>query len=97
MTVAGLRTARLTLRGLRESDTEAVVEVFAAPEMSAHHDFSEPRVRVMVRERLDGRYPPGLGHWVVEHDGAVIGLAHLRPSTELPGGLAEIVHVALPG
>lgn len=27
MTVADLRTARLTLRGLRESDTEAVVEV----------------------------------------------------------------------
>jgi RimJ/RimL family protein N-acetyltransferase len=90
MTVADLRTARLTLRGLRESDTEAVVEVFAAPEMSAHYDFSEPRVRAMVRKRLDGRYPPGMGHWVVEHDGAVIGLAHLRPSAELPGGLAEI-------
>jgi RimJ/RimL family protein N-acetyltransferase len=90
MTVADLRTARLTLRGLRESDTEAVVEVFAAPEMSAIYDFSEAPVRRMVRRRLDGHHPPGMGHWVIERDGAVIGLAHLRPSKELPGDLAEI-------
>ena len=94
MTVADLRTARLTLRGLRESDTEAAVEVFAASEMSAHYDFSEPRVRAMVRKRLDGRYPPGMGNWVVEHDGAVIGLVGGGPHY---GGGPHRVHVALPG
>jgi RimJ/RimL family protein N-acetyltransferase len=90
MTVPDLRTARLLLRGLRESDAEAVVEVFAAPEMSEFYDFPEAATRRMVRKRLDGRHPPGMGHWVVEHEGAVIGLAHLRPSAELPGDLTEI-------
>jgi RimJ/RimL family protein N-acetyltransferase len=90
MTVPDLRTARLLLRGLRESDEEAVVDVFAAPEMSEFYDFSEAAVRRMVHARVNARNPPGMGHWVVEHEGAVIALAHLRPSKELPGGLIEI-------
>jgi RimJ/RimL family protein N-acetyltransferase len=31
-----------------------------------------------------------MGHWVIELDGAVVGIGHLRPSWELPGEVAEI-------
>ena len=90
MTVPDLHTSRLVPRGLRESDTEAVVEVFKHPEMSTIYDFSEASARRGVHARLSGIYPPGMGHWVLELAGAVVGLAHLRPSAELPGDLAEI-------
>jgi L-amino acid N-acyltransferase YncA len=38
--------------------------------------------------RYDG--PRETGDWVLEFDGAVVGLAHLRHSTELPAGVADI-------
>jgi RimJ/RimL family protein N-acetyltransferase len=31
-----------------------------------------------------------MGHWVIELDGEVVGIAHLRPSWELPGEVAEL-------
>ncbi|MDQ7803308.1 GNAT family N-acetyltransferase [Amycolatopsis sp. A133] len=68
-----LETPRLTLRPLTEADREAVVKVFAGPEMSRY--FSGPA---------------GQGHWVIERDGEVIGVAHLRPSRELPGEVPEL-------
>ncbi|WP_410649419.1 GNAT family N-acetyltransferase [Amycolatopsis sp. cmx-4-54] len=88
-----LETARLRLRALTEADTDAIVEFFADPEMSAHFamPLTEPeRVREMVGRRLSYDGPAGMGHWTIERDGAVIGLAHLRPSQELPGDVPEI-------
>ncbi|WP_439378532.1 GNAT family N-acetyltransferase [Amycolatopsis lexingtonensis] len=88
-----LATPRLTLRPLTEADREAVVKVFADPEMSRYFaaDFSDPAAAsAMVDRRLAFRGPPGQGHWVIERDGEVIGVAHLRPSGELPGGVPEL-------
>ncbi|MDI5981478.1 GNAT family N-acetyltransferase [Amycolatopsis magusensis] len=88
-----LSTERLTLRGLTREDTDAVLRVFADPEMSRFFqaDFSDPaRCREMIDRRLSYDGPPELGHWVLEQDGEVIGLAHLRPSWELPGNVTEL-------
>ncbi|GAA3532100.1 GNAT family N-acetyltransferase [Amycolatopsis ultiminotia] len=88
-----LATGRLRLRPLVPADSEAVVALFADPGMSRYFatDFSDPaRARGLVAERVAARSPSGQGHWVLEHDGAVIGLASLRPSSALPGATAEI-------
>ncbi|GAB3563407.1 GNAT family N-acetyltransferase [Amycolatopsis endophytica] len=93
MTVPDLGTDRLRLRGLHAADTEAVVRVFADPAMSRYFeaDFSDPdQCRASIARRLTYTGPDGTGHWVIERDGTVIGLAHLRPSAELPGDLMEI-------
>jgi len=91
--VPALRTERLVLRGLERHDTEAIVRVFAEPEMSRYFaaDFSDPvQCREMVERRLAYTGPAGTGHWVLELGGEVVGLAHLRPTKELPGHLPEI-------
>lgn len=88
-----LTTARLRLRALTEADSEAAVAVFSAPEMSRFFkaDFSDPvQAREMVARRLAYDGPAGQGHWAIERDGEVAGIAHLRPSTELPGGVSEL-------
>lgn len=93
MSVPTLYTQRLTLRGLEPVDTEAIVGIFADPEMSRFFaaDFSDAaQCRAMVERRLAYDGPDGMGHWVLEHDGELVGLAHLRPTRELPGELAEI-------
>ena len=93
MTVPELTTARLRLRQLVEDDRDAVVKVFSDPEMSRYFtvDFSDPATaHAMIDRRLDWKGPAGQGHWAVEHEGDVIGVAHLRPSGELPGRVAEI-------
>lgn len=94
MTLPALTTARLVLRQLVEADREAVVKVFSDPEMSRFFaaDFSDPAAAsAMVDRRLSSRGPAGQGHWVIERDGEVVGVAHLRPSGELPGGAPERV------
>lgn len=93
MTLPTLTTARLRLRQLVEADRDAVVKVFSDPEMSRYFaaDFSDPAAAsAMVDRRLAYRGPAGQGHWAIERDGEVIGVAHLRPSWELPGGVAEL-------
>ena len=88
-----LRTERLVLRGLESGDTDAAIRVFADPEMSRFFDadFSDPlQAGAMVERRLAYDGPEGMGHWVIELDGEVVGIAHLRPSWELPGEVAEL-------
>ena len=89
----GITTPRLVLEPLADGHADAVVELFAAPEMSTYlgADLSDRELaRAMVRGRLAYEGPPELGQWVLRLDGALVGLAHLRPSYELPGGLPEI-------
>jgi RimJ/RimL family protein N-acetyltransferase/catechol 2,3-dioxygenase-like lactoylglutathione lyase family enzyme len=93
MTLPTLTSARLRLRQLVEADRESVVKVFSDAEMSRFFaaDFSAPAAaNAMVDRRLAYRGPAGQGHWVIERDGEVIGVAHLRPSWELPGGVPEL-------
>jgi RimJ/RimL family protein N-acetyltransferase len=93
MSVPTLWTGRLTLRGLETTDTDAVLRVFADPDMSRYlgADFSDPeQCCAMVERRLAYDGPDGTGHWVLELGGEIVGLAHLRPSWELPGEVPEI-------
>jgi RimJ/RimL family protein N-acetyltransferase/catechol 2,3-dioxygenase-like lactoylglutathione lyase family enzyme len=81
------------LRGIEAVDAEAVVKMFADPGMSRFFDadFSDPlQAKEMVERRLAYDGPAGMGHWVIELDGEVVGIGHLRPSWELPGNIAEI-------
>ncbi|MFB8275758.1 GNAT family N-acetyltransferase [Nocardia colli] len=88
-----LETERLTLVPLRAEHTDAVVAVFAHKSMSTYIDIDfgvEGNAREMVQRRLAYDGPPRMGHWVILHEGTVVGLGHLRPSWELPGDLPEI-------
>lgn len=90
---AVLRTERLVLRPFRAPEAEAVAEVFADAAMSRYlgADLTDRTVvRAMLDRRLSYAGPAQLGHWVVVHHDVVIGLAHLRPSWELPAELPEI-------
>jgi RimJ/RimL family protein N-acetyltransferase len=88
-----LSSDRLVLEPLAERYADDVVDLFADPAMSSllGADLSDPTLaRRMVDNRLAYDGPPELGHWAVLLDGVLVGLAHLRPSGELPGGLPEI-------
>ncbi|OXM39309.1 GNAT family N-acetyltransferase, partial [Amycolatopsis alba DSM 44262] len=64
-----IKTARLRLRALTETDTEAIVKLFADPALSAHFaaPLTEPdQIREMVGRRLSYDGPAGMGHWAIE-------------------------------
>ena len=87
-----LHTERLTLRPIRADDTDPLVALFADPELGRHHedDLTDPaEIRRLVRRRLDYRGPKGTGDWIFELNGEVVGIGHLRASTELPDGVFE--------
>ncbi|MCP3801242.1 GNAT family N-acetyltransferase [Allokutzneria sp. A3M-2-11 16] len=93
MKVPELVTERMVLRELRASDAEAVAGIFADPETSKWlgSDLSNREAAfVNVYDRVSGDYPDGMGHFLFTVDGAAVGIGHLRPSGELPGGLPEI-------
>lgn len=90
---AVIEAERLRLVPLAAEHADDVVKLFADPAMSTYLgvDLSQGGLaRTMVDNRLAYEGPPELGHWVILQQDRVIGLAHLRPTRELPGGLAEI-------
>jgi RimJ/RimL family protein N-acetyltransferase/catechol 2,3-dioxygenase-like lactoylglutathione lyase family enzyme len=87
-----LRTQRLLLRPVAEPDRDALTTLFADPELSRYHqhDLTQPaEIAALLRSRLDYTGPAGTGDWMFELDGDVIGMGHLRTSTELPGDVLE--------
>ncbi|MEV4312208.1 GNAT family N-acetyltransferase [Actinocrispum sp. NPDC049592] len=85
-------THRLALRPLRAGDRDAVVKIFADPESSRYlpNDMSDPVTAVASFERwlgLDGS--DGTGTWVLDLNGAAIGLVRLARSSRLPGRQVE--------
>jgi RimJ/RimL family protein N-acetyltransferase/catechol 2,3-dioxygenase-like lactoylglutathione lyase family enzyme len=80
------------MRPIEERDTDALVELFADPELSRFHqrDLTQAdQVREAAAIWRGYRGPTGTGVFVIERDGAVAGVAHLRVSTELPGDVLE--------
>jgi RimJ/RimL family protein N-acetyltransferase len=79
------------VRPIEERDTDALIQLFADPELSRFHPRDLTRAD-QVREiaakwrAYDG--PPGTGVQVIERDGRLAGVAHLRVSTSL-GGVLE--------
>lgn len=88
-----LHTPRLTLRPIRADDTPALTELFADPEVGRYHgdDLTRPdQVAALVQRRLDYRGPKGTGDWIFELDGRLVGMGHVRVSTEFASGLLEV-------
>lgn len=90
MTPPVLRTERLVLRALRNSDADAATELLADPEVSRWLAVDPGAARIGVERRLSYQGPAGMGHWAILLDDTLVGLAHLRPSRELPGEVAEM-------
>ncbi|MGB3443185.1 MAG: GNAT family N-acetyltransferase [Actinophytocola sp.] len=86
------RASRTTLRPVEERDTGALIDLLADPVLSRFlaRDLTDPdEVRRLVGGGLRHDGPPGTGVFVVEKDGGVAGVAHLRVSAQLPGGVLE--------
>jgi RimJ/RimL family protein N-acetyltransferase len=88
-----LETTRLTLRPMRVDDRDAVAKVFADPESSRYltRDLSDPVNAATVFERwLGWGSPGGMGTWLLDLNGSVIGAGRFTPSDRLPGKVVEV-------
>ncbi|OZM73013.1 GNAT family N-acetyltransferase [Amycolatopsis antarctica] len=93
--VPELRAGRLVLRGLTSApdDVDAAVRLLATTggaRQPAEEVGGREAVRRGVLERAAQAGQEGLGDWLLDLDGQVVGLASLRPSGELPGGVTEL-------
>ncbi|MBP2330172.1 RimJ/RimL family protein N-acetyltransferase [Kibdelosporangium banguiense] len=88
-----LRTERLVIRPLREDDRRDVRDIFSDPAITRllSKNANEPGwIDETVDRRLGYDGPAGMGHWAFVEDDILVGVGHLRPSWELPGGVPEI-------
>jgi RimJ/RimL family protein N-acetyltransferase len=93
MTQPTFETNRLTLRPMRAEDRDAVIKVFAQPESSRYltRDMSDPVNASASFERwLGWGSPGGMGTWLMDLNGSVIGIGRFTPSDRLPGRLVEV-------
>lgn len=80
------------MRPIEERDTDALIALFADPQLSRFHrwDLTRPdQVREIAATWRAHEGPKGTGVRVVERDGRVVGVAHLSVSAELPGDVLE--------
>jgi RimJ/RimL family protein N-acetyltransferase len=91
MTQPSFETNRLTLRPMRADDQEPVVKIFADPESSRYltRDMSDPVNAIASFERWLGLGAHGMGTWLMDLNGAAIGVARLTLSDQLPGKPVE--------
>lgn len=98
---APIRTERLVLRASEARDRAAFIELFASPEVGTYIGGARPRAEL---ERAVPEVPGRrTGTFVVELDGAMVGMVTLNPrSAERPGhvrpgaGEAELGYLFLP-
>jgi ribosomal-protein-alanine N-acetyltransferase len=82
-----LRTERLRLRAPTLADMSRVVALSTDPRVNRHSPSGPPTVqqsRVAVRTAIAAWHRDGIGHWLVEFDGRLAGIAGVRPA-ELQG------------
>jgi ribosomal-protein-alanine N-acetyltransferase len=81
---AELRTERLLLRPPTLGDMSRVVALSTDPRVNRHSPSGPPTVgqsRAALRESIAAWDRDGIGHWLVEHDGRLAGIAGVRPIT----------------
>ncbi|MFE3504994.1 GNAT family N-acetyltransferase [Kitasatospora sp. NPDC059160] len=76
---APIRTERLVLRGSRECDRAAFVDLLSSPEVHTYLGGARPRAQ--VERELPGAPEDRPGTFVAELDGAMVGLVLLRRAT----------------
>jgi [ribosomal protein S5]-alanine N-acetyltransferase len=86
-TLTELRTERLRLRAPTLGDMSRVVALSTDPRVNRHSPSGAPTVQqsqAAFRESIAARRRDGIGHWLVEDDGRLAGIAGVRP-VKLPG------------
>lgn len=76
-------TPRLLLRPPGPGDLDALVEVEVDPDTNRHRPGGAPgrdEVERHLAEVLRSWAEHGVGYWVAEHDGAIVGTGGLRPA-----------------
>jgi ribosomal-protein-alanine N-acetyltransferase len=84
-----LHTQRLLLRAPTLADTARVATLSTDPRVNRHSPSgppTDPESRAAVRASITAWQRDGIGHWLVEHDGRLAGIAGVRP-IKLPGDL----------
>ena len=79
-----LRTERLRLRVPTLADTSRVVALSTDPRVNRHSPMGAPTVeqsRAAVRDAIAAWRRDRIGHWLVECDGRLAGIAGVRPVT----------------
>lgn len=92
MTHPTFQTDRLSVRPIRSADRDAVIRLFADPETSRYlgSGLDDPVKSGAVFERWHGELSPsGLGVWLFDLDGEIIGAARLAPANRPPVGMPE--------
>jgi [ribosomal protein S5]-alanine N-acetyltransferase len=82
-----LRTERLLLRAPTLADTSRVVALSTDPRVNRHSPSGAPTAqesRAAFRASIAAWRRDGIGHWIVECDGRLAGVAGVRPA-ELQG------------
>jgi ribosomal-protein-alanine N-acetyltransferase len=77
-----LRTERLRLRAPTLADMARMVALSTDPRVNRHSPSGAPTVqqsRASVRDSIAAWRRDGIGHWLVEHDGRLAGIAGVRP------------------
>jgi ribosomal-protein-alanine N-acetyltransferase len=80
--VSELRTERLRLRVPTLADTSRVVALSTDPRVNRHSPTGAPTVeqsRAAVRDAIAAWRRDRIGHWLVEYDGRLAGIAGVRP------------------
>jgi ribosomal-protein-alanine N-acetyltransferase len=80
--VEDLDTARLHLRRMTWGDLPAVVAIHSDPATNLHRPGGAPSSGISeqtVRDLVRGWEEHGIGYWVVEFEGKVVGVAGIEP------------------
>jgi ribosomal-protein-alanine N-acetyltransferase len=81
---ADLRTDRLRLREITEVDVEAVVALSCDPRVNRHSPTGAPTLQQATgnaRGFVEDWRRDGIGYWVVERGGRMIGIAGIKSAT----------------
>jgi RimJ/RimL family protein N-acetyltransferase len=79
--VSDLVTERLRLRRITLDDLPALIEISTDPRTNAHRPGGAPtpaQSQELLREFVADWERHGIGYWVVEHQGEVIGIAGVK-------------------
>ena len=89
-----LTTPRLTLRAATDADVDGIHALLADPDVRRYLCDDQLFPRAVVAAMFDESRtlaPRGLGWWVVERDGAAVGLIALQPVSD--AALAHVPHL----